>query len=94
MFTKRKDNLTNLERSVLNPNYGSVKRFLEESKYHLLPNGKVIKPVCRKNKCEISYIDESMFKPIRMGIPCKKTGDCPGPDALCGKEGFCTVGNK
>ena len=60
----------------------------------VIPNGKVIKPVCRKNKCEISYIDESMFKPIRMGIPCKKTGDCPGPDALCGKEGFCTVGNK
>lgn len=42
MFTKKTDEITHLEKAILNPNYESIKRFLKESKSHLLPNGKII----------------------------------------------------
>jgi len=42
MFTKRTDSITHLEKSVLNPNYDLVKKFLEGAKSHLLPKGKIL----------------------------------------------------
>lgn len=60
----------------------------------VIPNGKVIRSVCRKSKCKIEFIDKNLFEPVKMGIPCKETKDCPGPAVVCGKDGFCIEGNR
>ena len=59
-----------------------------------IPSGKVIRPVCRKNRCEIEFVDNNSSKPVKMGIPCKESKNCPGPAGICGKDGFCTEGNR
>lgn len=59
-----------------------------------IPSGKVIRSVCRKNRCVIQYIDKNLFEPVRMGVPCKESKQCPGPAGVCGKDGFCIEGNK
>lgn len=60
----------------------------------VIPNGSVIRPVCKNNKCAVEYEDKNLRKPIRMGIPCKESKQCPGPAGVCGKDGFCIEGNK
>jgi len=53
------------------------------------PSGNVIRPVCKNNKCSVEYENKNLRKPVRMGIPCKTSTQCPGPDGTCGKDGFC-----
>ena len=55
----------------------------------VIPNGNIIKPVCKNNKCAVEYVDKNLQKPVRMGIPCKTSTQCPGPDGACDKDGFC-----
>ncbi len=59
-----------------------------------IPNGKVIRSVCRKNRCEVEFIDNDLFKPVKMDIPCKESKQCPQPAGVCGKDGFCIEGNR
>lgn len=60
----------------------------------VVARNKIIKPVCRKDKCTIEIINNDLKKPIQMVIPCKETGDCPGPAGVCGKNGYCIEGNR